>query len=84
MTKKSWHKSVKKARKKLGVVGFVPIGGRSVEGKRLLKLARQYHNGVTVKSKHKSRRKSRRKSKRKSRRKSRRKSKRKSRRKSRR
>ena len=34
---KNWSIAVQKARKKLNIQGFVPIGGRSNEGKKLLK-----------------------------------------------
>ena len=34
---KQWAEAVGKQRKKLHLVGFVPIGGRSNEGKKLLK-----------------------------------------------
>ena len=40
---KSWTNSVKMARKKLKMKGFVAIGGRSREGKRLLAEARKIH-----------------------------------------
>merc|ERR1711957_286544 len=32
---KAWSDAVKKARKELGVVGFVPIGGKSAAGRAL-------------------------------------------------
>ena len=36
-----WAKAMKKARKELGMEGFVPVGGTSKEGKALLKRIRQ-------------------------------------------
>jgi hypothetical protein len=36
-----WAKAMKKARKELGLEGFVPVGGKSKEGKALLKRIRE-------------------------------------------
>jgi len=38
---KKWAKAVKKAKKELGMDGFIPVGGSSKEGKALLKRTRQ-------------------------------------------
>ncbi len=40
--KNPWIKAVMRARKELGIVGFVAIN-KGVEGKRLYKLAKKYH-----------------------------------------
>ena len=39
-----WAKAMKKARKELGLEGFVPVGGKTREGKALLKRIRQIMN----------------------------------------
>ena len=39
----SWVKAVQKARKELKLKGFVAVGGKSAEGKKLYKLAKKYH-----------------------------------------
>ena len=39
-----WSKAMKKARKELGIEGFVPIGGKTKEGKALLKRTREIMN----------------------------------------
>jgi len=36
-----WSKAMKKARKELGLEGFVPVGGKTKEGKALLKRVRE-------------------------------------------
>ena len=36
-----WAKAMKKARKELGLEGFVPVGGKTKEGKSLLKRTRE-------------------------------------------
>ena len=36
-----WAKAMKKARKELGLEGFVPVGGKTKDGKALLKRIRQ-------------------------------------------
>ena len=37
----AWSKAMKKARKELGLEGFVPVGGKTKDGKALLKRIRQ-------------------------------------------
>jgi len=37
-----WSKAMKKARKELGIQGFVPVGGKTREGKELLSLTRKF------------------------------------------
>ena len=39
-----WAKAMKKARKELDMEGFVPVGGKTREGKALLKRIRQIMN----------------------------------------
>ena len=41
--KNSWPKACKQARKELGVEGFVPVGGRTREGKELHRRATKIH-----------------------------------------
>ncbi len=36
-----WSKAMKKARKELGIEGFVPVGGKTKDGKKLLKRIRE-------------------------------------------
>ena len=36
-----WSKAMKKARKELGIEGFVPVGGKTKDGKDLLKRIRE-------------------------------------------
>jgi len=43
---KDWSLSVKAARQQLGSKGFVPVGGKSKEGKELLKVTRQIHSTI--------------------------------------
>jgi len=38
---KKWNKCVMRARRELGVEGFVPVGGRSREGKELYRRAKE-------------------------------------------
>ena len=38
----TWSKAMKKARKELKLEGFVPVGGKTKEGKQLLNLTRQF------------------------------------------
>ena len=40
----AWSKAMKKARKELDLVGFVPVGGKTKEGKMLLKRIREIMN----------------------------------------
>merc|ERR1711920_287292 len=39
-----WTASVTKARKALGVKGFLPVGGKTAAGQALLKKARSFYN----------------------------------------
>lgn len=41
--KGTWANAVKQARKEMHIKGFVPIGGKSKEGKELLKTAREIY-----------------------------------------
>ena len=40
---RAWPKAVQAARKRLGLEGFVPVGGSSAEGQKLLSLARRMY-----------------------------------------
>jgi hypothetical protein len=40
---RAWPKAVQAARKRLGLQGFVPVGGSSAEGQKLLSLARRMY-----------------------------------------
>ena len=44
---RSFPQAVKEARKQLKLTGFVPVGGRSAEGQKLLKLSRKLHEHKT-------------------------------------
>ena len=44
---RSFPQAVKEARKQLKLTGFVPVGGRSEEGQKLLKLSRKLHERKT-------------------------------------
>ena len=43
---KSWTSAVQKARRQHGITGFVPVGGKSAQGKKLYATAKKLHSSM--------------------------------------